>query len=75
MIVALVGCVIPFASPAGAIMGHVALKQIRQSGEQGQALAKTGIIVGWIGTGLILLFCGFFLFGGFFGGPTTVTTP
>lgn len=39
----------------GAIMGHVARKQIRERGENGEGLAKAGIIVGWIATGLAIL--------------------
>lgn len=36
----------------GAIMGHIARKQIKQTGEQGDGMALAGIIVGWVGTGL-----------------------
>jgi hypothetical protein len=32
----------------GAILGHVARRRIRNSGEGGDAMALTGIIVGWI---------------------------
>ncbi|HEX6075223.1 MAG TPA: DUF4190 domain-containing protein [Micromonosporaceae bacterium] len=45
---ALLGCV-------GAIMGHVARRQIRESGEDGDGMALAGIIVGWILTALSLL--------------------
>ena len=41
----------------GAILGHISLKQVRETGEQGESYAKAGIIVGWIGTGLLIL-CG-----------------
>ena len=41
---------------AGAIMGHVARKQIKESGEEGDGLALGGIIVGWIVAGLAILF-------------------
>ncbi|HEY7223505.1 MAG TPA: DUF4190 domain-containing protein [Micromonosporaceae bacterium] len=57
MIVALAGLVTCIAFPVGAILGHVALKQVRQTGEQGEGYAKTGIIVGWIGTALGVLGC------------------
>lgn len=57
MIVALAGIVTAIGFPIGAILGHVALKQVRETGEQGESYAKTGIIVGWIGTGLMVL-CG-----------------
>jgi len=61
MITALAGLVTCIAFPIGAILGHVALKQVRQTGEQGEGYAKAGIIVGWIGTGLMILGCGAYL--------------
>jgi hypothetical protein len=36
----------------GAILGHVARRQIRERGEGGDGMALAGIIVGWIATGL-----------------------
>ncbi len=36
------------ASIVGAIMGHVARRQIRERGEDGDGLALAGIIIGWI---------------------------
>ncbi|MCW3816249.1 DUF4190 domain-containing protein [Micromonospora sp. DR5-3] len=58
-IVALVLSLVGFAScitaPIGAIMGHVARKQIRETGEQGEGMAKAAIIVGWILTALMLV--------------------
>ncbi|WP_439692923.1 DUF4190 domain-containing protein [Curtobacterium sp. SP.BCo] len=41
--------------PAGAILGHVALGKIKQSGEGGRGLALTGIIAGWVMTGVWIL--------------------
>ncbi|MEN0104744.1 MAG: DUF4190 domain-containing protein [Curtobacterium sp.] len=41
--------------PAGAILGHVALGKIKQNGEQGRGLALTGIIAGWVMTGVWIL--------------------
>jgi hypothetical protein len=61
MIVALAGLVTCIAFPVGAVLGHVALKQVRQTGEQGEGFAKTGIIVGWIGTGLMIIGCGLYV--------------
>jgi hypothetical protein len=61
MIVALAGLISCIGFPVGAILGHVALRQVRQSGEQGEGYAKTGIIVGWIGTGLGILGCGLYI--------------
>ncbi len=39
----------------GAILGHVARRQIRESGEAGDGLALAGIIVGWIATGVFVI--------------------
>ena len=49
MVVALVGF-----GPVGAILGHVARRQIRERGEQGDGFALAGIIVGWISTGFLV---------------------
>jgi hypothetical protein len=43
---------------AGAIMGHVARRQIKTSQEGGDGMAKAGIIVGWIAFGLAIAFWG-----------------
>jgi len=48
------GPVSVFVSPVGAILGHVARRKLRTSGEQGDGMALTGIIVGWIGFVLAL---------------------
>jgi hypothetical protein len=39
----------------GAILGHVARRQIRDRGESGDGMALAGIITGWIATGLALI--------------------
>ncbi|WP_305784950.1 DUF4190 domain-containing protein [Symbioplanes lichenis] len=39
----------------GAVLGHLARKRIRVSGETGAGLALAGIIVGWIVAGLALI--------------------
>ena len=44
-------------APAAIIMGHVAKKQIRRTGEQGEGLATAGLWLGYIFTGLSLAFC------------------
>jgi len=36
-------------SIAGAITGHIALKQIKERGEGGYGIALAGTIVGWVG--------------------------
>jgi hypothetical protein len=42
-------------SIVGAILGHIAKRQIRERDEQGEGMALAGIIMGWIGTGLAVL--------------------
>jgi hypothetical protein len=39
----------------GAILGHVARRKIKQTGENGDGMALTGVIVGWVTVGLSLL--------------------
>lgn len=53
---ALIGITSCITAPIGAILGHVALKQIRERGESGEGMAKAGIIIGWIVTALMVLF-------------------
>jgi len=48
--------IIPFlGSLGGAIMGHLALGQIKKNGEKGRGLALAGIIVGWAGVALFVV--------------------
>ena len=62
MILSLVGLLTVITAPIGAILGHVAMNQIKQTGESGEGMAKAGIIIGWIVTGLyVLSCCGLFL--------------
>lgn len=42
-------------APIGAVLGHVAMNQIRRSGQAGARLARAAIIVGWVVTGLGIL--------------------
>lgn len=44
-------------APASIVLGHLAKKQIRQTGEQGEGMATAGLWLGYIFTGLGLLFC------------------
>ncbi|HEU5109481.1 MAG TPA: DUF4190 domain-containing protein [Micromonosporaceae bacterium] len=39
----------------GAIMGHVARRQIRERGEAGDGMALAGVIVGWIAFGIAVI--------------------
>jgi Domain of unknown function (DUF4190) len=50
LVLALCGIGTGITAPIGAILGHVARRQIRQRGEQGDGMALAGIIVGWIVT-------------------------
>ncbi len=43
--------------PAAIAMGHIAKSQIRQTGEDGDGLATAGLILGYLFTGLGLVFC------------------
>ncbi|HLU33064.1 MAG TPA: DUF4190 domain-containing protein [Natronosporangium sp.] len=49
-------------SPLGIVFGHIAKKQIRESGEEGDGLATAGLVIGYIFTslyvGTLVLCCG-----------------
>ncbi|NLU80764.1 DUF4190 domain-containing protein [Micromonospora sp. HNM0581] len=44
-------------APAGIALGHLAKRQLRASGEDGEQLATWGLILSYIFTGLFLLAC------------------
>ena len=44
-------------APAAIVLGHIAKRQIRQTGEQGEGLATAGLWLGYIFTGLYVAFC------------------
>ena len=44
-------------SPLAIVFGHMAKKQIKQTGESGEGLATAGLIMGYIFTGLYVLVC------------------
>jgi Domain of unknown function (DUF4190) len=48
-------------APAAIVMGHVAKKQIRQTGEGGEGLATAGLWMGYIFTSLYVLLCAFYV--------------
>jgi hypothetical protein len=59
MVVSIAGLVLLFCyggggvlGLVGAILGHVAQRQIRERGEGGKGMALAGIICGWIAVGL-----------------------
>jgi hypothetical protein len=44
-------------APAGIVLGHIAKKQLRTSGEEGGGLATAGLVLSYIFTGLAVLLC------------------
>lgn len=44
--------VVWFSSVVGLILGHVAIGQIKRTGEQGRGMAVAAVTVGWVLTGL-----------------------
>lgn len=60
-----VGAIALFILPlVGAILGHVALKDIKQRGGEGRSLALTGVILGWGTLGVqIVVSVGFLILG------------
>jgi uncharacterized membrane protein len=56
MVLSLVGIVVGITAIVGAILGHVALGQIKRTGEGGRGFALTAVIAGWVVTGFWLLF-------------------
>ncbi len=61
LVCALAGLVTCVSAPVGAILGHVARRQIRERGGQGDGMAVAGIVVGWVLTGLFLGYLAFVL--------------
>jgi hypothetical protein len=61
LVCSLLGLAVFVTAPVGAILGHVARRRIRQTGESGDGMALAGIIIGWTLTGLLLLCCGLVL--------------
>jgi len=66
-IVPLIGSIV------GTILGHMALKQVRTSGEAGRGMALAGTIVGWVGIGFCVLVAGFFIVAWLFVAATTLS--
>lgn len=46
---------------AGAVLGHITLRQIDQTGEGGRGMALAATIIGWVGTIAWFAFWGVFL--------------
>jgi hypothetical protein len=78
MVVSICGVVMcPAVGIVGAIMGHKARAQLRESGEDGDGLAVTGIALGWISAGLFfaaVLFFGILFAIGFMEGVNEADT-
>jgi Domain of unknown function (DUF4190) len=76
MAIAALVCAVLGLGPIAAILGHVARRQIRVTGEQGDGFALAGIIVGWVTTGIVVCICGayFAVFATLFGTIGTVGT-
>jgi Domain of unknown function (DUF4190) len=55
LVCSLGGLVTCISAPVGVVLGHIAKRQIRQTGEQGEGLAVAGLWVGYILTVLGLL--------------------
>ena len=59
---AIIALVLGFVVPLGGIIcGHIALGQIKRTGESGHGLALAGAIIGYVLTGLGLLFLIFYV--------------
>lgn len=57
LVCSLAGLLVVVSAPVGAVLGHMARKQIAQTGEQGDGMALAAIIVGWVLTGLFVCAC------------------
>ncbi len=59
---AIVALILAFFLPLGGVIcGHIALGQIKRTGESGHGLALAGTIIGYVLTGLTLLFGLFYI--------------
>lgn len=56
MILSLVGIVSGATAIGGIVCGHIALSQLKRTGENGRGMALTGVIVGYVIVGLWALF-------------------
>lgn len=53
--------IVGFGFIVGIVTGHVAMRQINESGERGRGMAKAGLIIGYIFGALAILGTIFFL--------------
>jgi hypothetical protein len=64
-IAAMVCGIVGVCSPLGIlalIFGTIAKRQIRETGEQGDGFATTGIVLGWIGVAATILWVAYYIF-------------
>ena len=61
-VVSLASAVSLFGAPAAVISGHVALQQLKTSGQKGRWMALTGLVLGYVGIASAILF---FILGAF----------
>lgn len=55
-VLAIISLIAAFVMPLAAIItGHIALSQISRTGEQGQGLAKAGLILGYVFVAVVVL--------------------
>ncbi|WP_396882481.1 DUF4190 domain-containing protein [Mycobacterium sp. SMC-4] len=55
MAIAALVCALVLA-PLGIVFGHIALSQIKRTGEDGRGLAIAGLVIGYIFTGIVVLY-------------------
>jgi hypothetical protein len=76
---AILSLVFAFVFPiAGIILGHMAKKEIRRTGEEGDGLATAGLVISYVHSGLyavvLLIFCGIWGFALFAVGTASSTS-
>jgi Domain of unknown function (DUF4190)/Domain of unknown function (DUF1707) len=47
----------PLPTIPAIVLGHMARREIRRTGEDGKGLATAGLVLGWTGAGLVVLAC------------------
>ncbi len=57
LVCSLAGVFTGITAPIGAVLGHMALREIRRTGQEGASLATAAIWVGWIITGVAVVAC------------------
>lgn len=74
LVCSLAGVITCISAPIGIVLGHVAKKQIAQTGEEGDGLATAGLVVGYILTGLTALACVGWVFVAIFANASNLST-